>query len=109
MAEAKQGVGELILGRLGSDRRQVRFVAELSDAVVSDKRASREEFEAELARLEASGSVLVRQQYCADPHLATTDLRLVALVTDKPEAAIEAIDAAWQEWLKGYLANHRCT
>jgi hypothetical protein len=63
--------------------------------------------EAALTDLERSGRVVVREQYCADPHMDGMDLRIVALADDGE--AIAAIDATWQRWLGEYLANHRCT
>ncbi len=99
----------LILERLESGARPARFVAELADSLLWA--APRPDaFEEELAELERGGEIVVRPQYCADPHLEGTDLRLVALVRDgDAETTLRSIDAAWQEWLKGYLANHRCT
>jgi hypothetical protein len=56
---------------------------------------------------------MVRDHFCADPHLAGVDLRIAALVdgqaADPETSAIRAIDAAWDRWLAEYLANHRCT
>lgn len=66
-----------------------------------------------LAELEAEGAVMIRDHFCADPHLADTDLRVLALVEssegeDPQMSAIRAIDEAWNKWLNEYLANHRC-
>ena len=66
-----------------------------------------------LAELEAEGAVLTRDNFCADPHLAGADLRVVALVEsrsgdDAQLSAIRVIDEAWNKWLSEYLANHRC-
>ena len=33
-----------------------------------------------LAELEAEGAVVVRENFCADPHLAEVDLRVIALI-----------------------------
>jgi hypothetical protein len=72
------------------------------------------ELEAAMMELEANGSALVREQYCADPHLEGMDLRIVALIEPTPDgdaigAASTSIDNVWQRWLGEYLANHRCT
>ena len=66
-----------------------------------------------LAELEAKGEVMIREHFCADPHLAGVDLRVVALVesidgNDPQLSAIRIIDEAWNKWLSEYLANHRC-
>ena len=68
-----------------------------------------------LAALEQDGAVLVRPHSCGDPHLEGADLRIVALVSrdtssdDPLAAALASIDRTWDEWLAGFLANHRCT
>jgi hypothetical protein len=56
---------------------------------------------------------MVRDHFCADPHLAGVDLRVAALVqssagADAQMSAICAIDEAWDKWLAEYLSNHRC-
>jgi hypothetical protein len=66
-----------------------------------------------VSELEAQGSVMVRDHFCADPHLAGVDLRVVAFVhsragEDPQLNAIERIDETWNRWLNEYLANHRC-
>jgi len=81
-----------------------RFVPELARPL-GVQPASLEE---PLRSLEESGRVLVREQYCPDPHLVGIDLRIVALADGGPEHAITAIDQTWQRWLGEYLANHRC-
>jgi hypothetical protein len=72
-----------------------------------------EEADRALGDLEAEGLVMIRDHFCADPHLAGVDLRVVALVesvegADPQRSAIHAIDSAWDRWLADYLANHRC-
>jgi hypothetical protein len=91
--------------------RRARFVPELARLVHADT----PELERALGELEADGRVLVREQYCADPHMVGADLRIVARVPDPSDGAdplataIGQIDATWQRWLGEYLANHRCT
>jgi hypothetical protein len=91
--------------------RRARFVAELARLVHADL----SELDGALREMEADGTVLVREQYCADPHLDGTDLRIAAAVRDVSEGvdpvahAIADIDAVWQHWLGEYLANHRCS
>jgi hypothetical protein len=83
-------------------RPHARFVPEVAQLVAADASG----LEDALFELETRGRVLVREQYCADPHLDGVDLRIVALVDGGEVAAIEA---TWERWLGEYLANHRCT
>jgi hypothetical protein len=90
--------------------RRARFVPELARSVHADAPA----LERVLGELEADGTVLVREQYCADPHMVGTDLRIAALVPAQTDGdplaqAIAQIEATWQRWLGDYLANHRCS
>jgi predicted transcriptional regulator len=91
--------------------RRARFVPELARLV----HAETPELERTLSELEADGAVLVREQYCADPHMVGTDLRIAARVPEPSQgndplaAAIAQIEATWQRWLGDYLANHRCS
>jgi hypothetical protein len=71
------------------------------------------EMDQALADLEAEGSLVLRDHFCADPHLAEVDLRVVVLLEpargdDAHAAALREIDLAWNKWLGEYLANHRC-
>lgn len=101
---------EQILGLLARGRRPARFVSELRHQLGAPT-----DLDAALAELEHAGQVLVREQFCGDPHLEGTDLRIVALVQpgadgqDGISHAIDAIDTTWQRWLAEYLANHRCS
>ena len=98
---------------LRSRSKKARFVTELHTAM---RRLGIEPAETDraLAELESEGSVMVRDHFCADPHLAGVDLRIAALVddigggTDAQLNAIQRIDAASNKWLSEYLANHRC-
>ena len=66
-----------------------------------------------LTELQSAGAVMVRDHFCADPHLEGVDLRVVTLVEgrggeDPQLGAIQRIDETWNKWLSEYLANHRC-
>jgi hypothetical protein len=105
-------VGIQIVEQLRGRSKKARFITELA---VSLKRfnVDPQELERALAQLEAEGVVIIRDHFCADPHLAGVDLRIVALVTadtgaDAQMSAISEIDGAWDKWLAEYLANHRC-
>jgi hypothetical protein len=114
MFEARAGT---VNGRIVEllSRRPLRayFVAEIAE---SFRRAGTPigELDESLASLEETGTVLIRMQACADPHLDDADLRIVAFIDacedgqDAQSAAGELIDRTWQRWLGDYLANHRC-
>ena len=70
-----------------------------------------------LAALAADWTVVIRDHYCADPHLEGADLRVVALVEasvgkgaqgseEAQMQAIRDIEATWHEWLGEYMAYH---
>jgi len=103
---------DVILGLLRSRDRKARFMTELY-ASMDKSGTSAAEVDRALAELESGGAVMVRDHFCADPHLAGVDLRVVTIVdsreSDNPQlAAIQRIDTAWNKWLNDYLANHRC-
>ena len=107
--DARQVVIELLRSRA----KKARFTTELAVAL-QRARVGREEMEQALTELETEGVVMIRDHFCADPHLAGVDLRVVALVNsidgaDPQLSAIREIDSAWDNWLGEYLANHRCT
>jgi hypothetical protein len=102
-----------ILLTLEGRQKKARFVTELS-ATLARSAISAELLERILTELAAEGVIMVRDHFCADPHLAGVDLRVAALIpqeagADAQLSAIRAIDAAWDKWLSEYLANHRCT
>jgi len=105
-------IREVILRTLESRGKKARFVTELSAALARGA-VAQEALEPVLAELAAAGVIMVRDHFCADPHLAGVDLRVAALVQSGPGAdaqmnAIRAIDEAWDKWLSEYLSNHRC-
>ncbi len=106
--DARKAVIELLHSR----SKKARFVTEIS-AGLRRANIGSDEIEHVLAQLEAEGAVMIRDHYCADPHLAGVDLRIVGLVdsaegVDPQMNAIREIDSAWDKWLTNYLANHRC-
>ena len=108
LRDSKRAVIELLRSR----SKKARFVTEVS-ALLQRSNMGVEEVERALAELEAEGAVMIRDHYCADPHLASTDLRIVAVVdsgegADPQMSAIREIDSAWDKWLADYLSNHRC-
>jgi len=101
-----------IFGVLRSRANKALFVTELAAALRRTK-VGTDEMENALAHLAAEGTVVLRDNFCADPHLANVDLRLVAQVdeasgADAHATALREIDLAWNKWLSEYLANHRC-
>lgn len=106
--KARNAVIELLRSR----NRKARFLTELYASLDKSKINALEAGRA-LSQLERDGVVMVRDHFCADPHLAGVDLRILTLVEagqgeDPQLAAIRRIDEAWNKWLNEYLANHRC-
>lgn len=104
--------GKAVIELLRSRAKKARFVTEVCASMQRSK-VDDQEVERVLAELEAKGVVMIRDHFCADPHLAGVDLRIVALVesiegADGQMSAIGEIDSAWDKWLAEYLANHRC-
>jgi hypothetical protein len=106
------GAKKAVIDVLRSRAKKARFTSELAVAL-QRVGVGREEMEQALADLQAEGVVMIRDNFCADPHLAGVDLRVVTLVesvdgADAQWNAIREIDSAWDKWLGEYLANHRC-
>ena len=106
------GARKAVIDALRNRVRKARFTTELAAALQRAK-IGKEEMEQALAELQAEGMVMIRDNFCADPHLAGVDLRVVALIesidgADPQLSAIREIDNAWNKWLGEYLANHRC-
>ena len=106
--DVRKVVFELLKGRA----KKACFISELS-ALLQGPQFGPELIERALSDLETEGAVIIRDHFCADPHLEGIDLRIVAPI-DKLESAnpelkaIQEIDKAWDQWLASYLANHRC-
>src|ERR671919_541293 len=106
--DTRKAILELLRGRA----KKARFMTEIHAALRRIK-VGAEETDCVVAELEAAGVVMIRDHFCADPHLAGVDLRVIALVEsiageDPQLSAIRVIDEAWNKWLNEYLANHRC-
>ena len=106
------GARKVVMDLLRSRSKKARFTTELAEAL-ERANVGKEEMEQALVELQSEGAVMIRDNYCADPHLAGVDLRVVALVEsqggeDAQLSAIREIDDAWNKWLGEYLANHRC-
>jgi hypothetical protein len=106
------GAKKAVIDALHNRAKKARFTTELAVAL-QRARVGKEEMESALAELQAEGVVMIRDNFCADPHLVGVDLRVVALVesvdgADAQLSAIREIDDAWNKWLGEYLANHRC-
>ncbi len=107
-SDVRKAIIELLRGR----SRKARFLTEVS-ASLQRSNVNARELERALTELEAEGAVMIRNHFCADPHLVGVDLRIVAIVesvegTDPQLSAIREIDNAWDKWLADYLSNHRC-
>ena len=120
MSEARADVNQrdsdirqTVLACLRQQEGRALFVTELTTALRRAHGVSASDIERALAALEANWSVVIRDHYCADPHVVGTDLRIVALVEpgagdDGQMQAIREVEATWHEWLAEYMANHRC-
>ena len=105
-------VKKALIDLLRSRSKKARFMTEVY-AAMRRLGAGAEETDRALAELESEGTVMMRDHFCADPHLAGVDLRVVAIVDagagENPQlSAIREIDNAWDKWLADYLSNHRC-
>jgi len=102
---------------LDRSARKARFVSEVA-LQLQTAHVSNDRLDQGLEELENAGRVLVREQFCGDPHLEGADLRIVALIKAPSEhgevggdplaSAVADIDSVWQRWLTEYLSNHRC-
>lgn len=105
---AKKAVIDVLRNR----SKKARFMTEVA-ATLRRFNFGKEEMEQALSELQAESVVIVRDNFCADPHLANVDLRVAALVdeaagAEAQVAALHEIELAWNKWLGEYLANHRC-
>jgi selenocysteine lyase/cysteine desulfurase len=112
IAAKENTLRDRVLELLRARNKKARFVTELY-ASLGRLQVGAADADRVLAELEAAGIVMVREHFCADPHLADVDLRVVALVErnegeDPQMDAIRRIDETWNKWLNEYLANHRC-
>ena len=108
MGQSEDGnLAEDVLEALRKRQPQAAFVTEVAASI---RPAPREgDMEAVLCNLRREGRVLVAEYASPDPHLDTTDLRVVSCVPDRDEsAALEAAEAHWNNWLRAFLRTHRC-
>jgi hypothetical protein len=106
------GAKKAVVDALRQRAKKARFMTELA-ASLRRFNIGKDEMEQALSELQDEGVVIVRDNFCADPHLANVDLRVAALVDeadgeDAHAVALHEIDLAWNKWLGEYLANHRC-
>ena len=109
---AASAAKEAVVDALRHRAKKARFITELA-AALKRSRIGMEQMEQALAELQAEGVVMIRDHFCADPHLEGVDLRIATLAesadgADPQVSAIRQIDNAWDKWLADYLANHRC-
>src|SRR2546428_1189453 len=79
------GAKKAVIDALRHRVKKARFTTELA-AALARANIGKWQMEWALAELEAEGVVMIRDHFCADPHLDGVDLRVVAL--------IESIDGA---------------
>lgn len=103
-------VKQSVLDALGGRGKPALFITELA-ALLRRSGVAQAALDQAIAELAATDTLVVRDNFCADPHLATVDLRVAALVpagADGYAAALGNIDLVWNQWLGEFLANHRC-
>lgn len=108
LKDMREAVVDFLRGRNGRARFMTELYASLGKIGVGAA-----EIDRVLAELESEGAVMLRDHFCADPHLTGVDLRVVAWVErgagENPQLdVIRRIDQTWNKWLNEYLANHRC-
>ena len=89
LASAKNAIVEVLNGR----GKKARFATEVL-AGLRRFNIGKAEMDQALGELEAEGAVVLRDHFCADPHLAEVDLRVVALI--EPALGDQAHVAALQ-------------
>lgn len=106
---------ERVVSVLLSRHPPAALAMELSAVMERSSTAGSASLDEALSLLEANRKVIAQDHAAPDPHLEGLDLRAVALVADdvSPEQAVEAArraaDAVWTDWLRQFLATHRCT
>ena len=108
LSSAKKAVVDALNGR----GKKSYFATELL-AGLRRFHIGKNEMDQALSELQTEGVVIVRDNFCADPHLAEVDLRVIAVIDtgrgdDAHVAALHEIELAWNKWLGEYLVNHRC-
>ncbi|WP_331755732.1 hypothetical protein [Streptomyces sp. NBC_01643] len=102
---------ELILTTLRRARHQALSGAELA-AAARNSGIGNDEYEHALNSLEQSGRVIVVSHPSPDAHLNSVDLRTIGIAEEaSPEALARArrsADACWDDFLRAFLAAHRC-
>lgn len=107
-----QPAAERILDVLQGRRPSAALAMELAATLGA---AGRTELDPALQFLEAQKSVITEQHAPPDVHLEGCDLRIVALIpgdqipAQAMQAAHAAAEAVWDDWLRQFLATHRCT
>src|ERR1700745_2140788 len=99
------GAKKAVIDALHNRAKKARFITELA-ATLGRMNIEKDRMEQALTELETEGVLIIRDHFCADPHLVGIDLRVVALVntggTDAHMSAIHEIDSAWNRWLADY-------
>ena len=101
---------EQIVQTLEKQRPAALFYSELA-AKLNRSGLTARDLELALAELEAGHKVVSTRYPAPDVHLESMDLRVIALVRDEDSSGTspaEASEAVWSDWLRQFLANHRC-
>jgi hypothetical protein len=80
------------------------FVTEVQYGIAPQREPA--EFAAALQHLVQTGEIIIVTKPAPDVHLNDADLRIVARMT--PDTS-EAVESAWRDFLREFLASHRCS
>jgi hypothetical protein len=88
------------------ERRSVTalFVTEVQYGIAPRREPG--EFAAALQHLVEAGELIIVSKPPPDVHLRDEDLRIVARIA--PDTS-EAVESAWRDFLREFLASHRCS
>lgn len=103
-----------VLELLQRTPRHAELVSRLS-GTIRRRNIAPDQIQQALTELQSRAAILIREHYCADPHLDNADLRVAAIIEPEHDSkedpiakAAEQIEAVWQRWLSEYLSNHTC-
>jgi hypothetical protein len=95
---------EKVLDVLRHRRPAAAFVTEIQASV-----GSPDIVDASLRSLSEAELVLLMTESAPDPHLEHFDLRVAAMIADGDrDAALGAAREVWGDWVRQFLAHHRC-
>lgn len=113
-SRAETDLAARVVDFLASRRPRAAFVTEIAAAIDRGRGTAMPSLDQALQALEASEQIVSLRESAPDPHLDSFDLRVAALVQgedaagEATERARAAAYAVWSEWVREFLAHHRC-